>query len=540
MTSFANSEMSQQHKRRWESSGKPPIRSIDGRISSSAGGREGETSASRPMSASTSNASSKRASRLDISLVATGAEKSEASSDDSDYEGNMFVAGNASSLSTISKLPPITKNSNASLSRINSSSSKSSISSRSLSQKSIIKKKSVTSVDGGTDALDTTETNRNSNNISSHDTKDLPIVDNESSLPKNSQGLQEANSKKDTTTSKKSNKPVWGQRKGAKLVSKVLSKGQPGNKPNAPKKGIENESSLGVKSENHPGNNTSTHSKPTDKKLGRKGRMSKVEGQTVEVPLVFIPQNEVLLARTEDSLNYMMPETPLGLPLSSPRVTESSTNRSRSASSSSSTDSNSTESSSSDESSSSSASSSLSDENNDILEGVEKDRGIEPREVKEDLDIEKMNVDTFQTTQEPILKEISIPIKSEKAEKNDQTVERKGDNIDETLKSNPLTRLSISQYNLFSNTAGAFRGPGDIYYKFILGGKSVRPGAKRMKKVKIQEVELGKLDEILVEKAKHQTTLWNHKSVSKLREKHKDYLNTSITNKVINLEQTRA
>jgi hypothetical protein len=121
-----------------------------------------------------------------------------------------------------------------------------------------------------------------------------------------------------------------------------------------------------------------------------------------------------------------------------------------------------------------------------------------------------------------------------------ERVEKRKQDREAAMKNNPLIKLNLSQYNLFSTTAGAFRGPGDIYYKFILGGKSVRPGAKKLKTAKVAEVDLGKLDEILVYQAKTHTTLWNHKSVSKLREKHKEFLQTSINQKVINLEQIRA
>lgn len=107
-------------------------------------------------------------------------------------------------------------------------------------------------------------------------------------------------------------------------------------------------------------------------------------------------------------------------------------------------------------------------------------------------------------------------------------------------KINPLTKLNISQYDLFSSTAGGFRGPGDVYYKFVLGGKSVRAGAKRLKNHQIREVEMGRLDELLVEKSKIHTTLWNHKSVARLREKHKDVVSNQISDKVTELEQIRA
>ncbi|KAJ3355895.1 hypothetical protein HDU91_005615 [Kappamyces sp. JEL0680] len=108
------------------------------------------------------------------------------------------------------------------------------------------------------------------------------------------------------------------------------------------------------------------------------------------------------------------------------------------------------------------------------------------------------------------------------------------------MRNNPLLKLNLSQYNLFSSTAGAFRGPGDVYYKFVLGGKSVRPGAKRQRNRKLADIDMGRMDEILVDKTRTHATLWNHKSVSKLREKQKEYINDTINEKVAKLEQMRA
>ncbi|KAJ3317221.1 hypothetical protein HDV06_001835 [Boothiomyces sp. JEL0866] len=110
------------------------------------------------------------------------------------------------------------------------------------------------------------------------------------------------------------------------------------------------------------------------------------------------------------------------------------------------------------------------------------------------------------------------------------------------IKPNPLLKMSLSQYNLFSNTAGTFRGPGDPYFAFVLGGKSVRPGAKRYKSVKLSEINEGKADEILVDKNANRfnTSSWNHRALTRLRKRYREVVSDEIDRKVGSLEETRA
>jgi hypothetical protein len=108
--------------------------------------------------------------------------------------------------------------------------------------------------------------------------------------------------------------------------------------------------------------------------------------------------------------------------------------------------------------------------------------------------------------------------------------------------SNPLTKLRLSQYNLFSSTAGPFRGPGDPYYKFVLGGRNIRQGAKLLAKHKVAEVDQGKYDEILIDKSanRYNTAAYNHRTLFKLRDRQKEIIETGIDSKVDNLEKMRA
>jgi hypothetical protein len=114
--------------------------------------------------------------------------------------------------------------------------------------------------------------------------------------------------------------------------------------------------------------------------------------------------------------------------------------------------------------------------------------------------------------------------------------------VKKSPKLNPLTKLRISQYNLFSSTAGAFRGPGDPYYKFVVGGKSVRQGAQLVQRFNVSEVDHGKLDELLVDKSttRYNTVAQNHQTLYKMRDKTKKDIEHSIHSKVDDLEKTRA
>jgi hypothetical protein len=120
----------------------------------------------------------------------------------------------------------------------------------------------------------------------------------------------------------------------------------------------------------------------------------------------------------------------------------------------------------------------------------------------------------------------------------------KADAIDSNIIApNPFQKLRASQYNLFSRTAGPFRGPGDAYYKFVLGGKSIRQGGKVLQKQKMAEVDFGKMDEILVDKKgpnRFATAAWNYRALGKLRDRQKELIGESIQKKMDTLEQTRA
>lgn len=112
----------------------------------------------------------------------------------------------------------------------------------------------------------------------------------------------------------------------------------------------------------------------------------------------------------------------------------------------------------------------------------------------------------------------------------------------ELPKLNPLTRLSASQYNMFSITAGPFRGPGDAYYRFVLGGKSIRQCAKKLKTKKLSEIDRGKFDEILVDKkpSRFKNAARNDRSLTRMRDKQKEVVLKSIDRKMVSLEKTRA
>ncbi|KAJ3269370.1 hypothetical protein HDV01_001484 [Terramyces sp. JEL0728] len=109
-------------------------------------------------------------------------------------------------------------------------------------------------------------------------------------------------------------------------------------------------------------------------------------------------------------------------------------------------------------------------------------------------------------------------------------------------KPNPLLKMSVSQYNLFSNTAGTFRGPGDPYFAFVLGGKSVRPAAKKYKSMKLTEINDGKADEILIDKNANRfnTSSWNYRALTRLRKRYKEVVSDEVDRKVGSLEETRA
>ncbi|KAJ2998123.1 hypothetical protein HDV02_004800 [Globomyces sp. JEL0801] len=102
-------------------------------------------------------------------------------------------------------------------------------------------------------------------------------------------------------------------------------------------------------------------------------------------------------------------------------------------------------------------------------------------------------------------------------------------------KLNPLTRLRASKYNLFSNTAGPFRGPGDAYYKFVMGGRSIRPGAKKYKSLRLSEVDTGQMDGLLIDKTSNRfnTAAWNIRALTRLRQKHKSGISKDVDKKQI-------
>jgi hypothetical protein len=143
----------------------------------------------------------------------------------------------------------------------------------------------------------------------------------------------------------------------------------------------------------------------------------------------------------------------------------------------------------------------------------------------------------------PPKEEVKTPIEAVRPNTDYKDCEELGlDPNERKCNSNPLTKLRLSQYNLFSSTAGPFRGPGDPYYKFVLGGRNIRQGAKLLAKHKVAEVDQGKYDEILIDKSanRYNTAAYNHRTLFKLRDRQKEIIETGIDSKVDNLEKMRA
>jgi hypothetical protein len=107
---------------------------------------------------------------------------------------------------------------------------------------------------------------------------------------------------------------------------------------------------------------------------------------------------------------------------------------------------------------------------------------------------------------------------------------------------NPMTRMRGSLYNLFSSVTTPFRGPGDAYYKFVLGGKSVRGGAKRLQQLKCHEIDKGKYDKFMVSAAAGKVKVPERhiRAIRKERDRHKDAIRDILSNKANTLEKSRA
>jgi hypothetical protein len=158
-----------------------------------------------------------------------------------------------------------------------------------------------------------------------------------------------------------------------------------------------------------------------------------------------------------------------------------------------------------------------------------------------------VNEDAIEPSTEGVPPEPTEPTEPvEKVESADtssvKTSQEQISELEKKAMGNPLTKLRFSQYNLFSTTAGPFRGPGDPYYKFVLGGRSIRQGAKLLQKYKTAEVDQGKFDELLIDKSlnRYSTPAYNHKTLFKMRDKKKQSIELAIHSKVDNLEKMRA
>jgi hypothetical protein len=491
--------MSQSH--RWDSSSKPPLRNTESRISSA--GRKPHESDARSVSTPSIGGDSKRASRIALHADAD-------SSSESDIETKLTISA--------SKLPPITRSNT--LSRSSSKSSSASLHRRKPAAKQ--KKVEVNNDDiyvtyqsslpsaedkSPVDSKDQTpETNKTDEEMTT--SNDILSIEGQKKVKKSD------TKNNNTKISSKATKPLWGTKPAGKRGSKATKQSLNPDK---------DDSSASLKESQAI---QDTESVKTEKKKKGRKKASQNDNSASHIP----PTLNIPHQTKESSQNRIGPSADRQKTNESADSNESKElsdlNTSRSAfstshaSDSESSASDSLESSESSKSSSASSVTSDVEESEDVMSLIDKDQDSPCNIITEDSEqpLHLMN----------IIANKKVHHAKKRAAKDD------------SQRINPLTRLNVSQYNLFSNTAGAFHGPGDVYYKFVLGGKSVRPGAKKMKKVKIREVELGKLDEILVEKSKYQATMWNYRSVTKLRERHKEFLNDSITDKVIALEQTRA
>jgi hypothetical protein len=161
---------------------------------------------------------------------------------------------------------------------------------------------------------------------------------------------------------------------------------------------------------------------------------------------------------------------------------------------------------------------------------------VHSKKKKSDSTSDSSDTDTCDSESDRITVASDIPINK----KNESNV----DANDATITApNPFHKLGASKYNLFSSTAGPFRGPGDAYYRFVLGGKSIRQGGKILQKQQMTQVDYGKMDEILVDKKgsnRFATAAWNFRALGKLRDRQKELIGESIQKKMDTLEQTRA
>nr|KAJ3422390.1 hypothetical protein HK105_008309 [Polyrhizophydium stewartii] len=108
------------------------------------------------------------------------------------------------------------------------------------------------------------------------------------------------------------------------------------------------------------------------------------------------------------------------------------------------------------------------------------------------------------------------------------------------LHSNPLTALTGSQLNLLGNTTGTFRGPGDVYARFLMGGRSIRIGARRALAAALHATEIGAMDEFLIDKNLGRSNASkNPRAIERLRKKYKETLKQRMIQKVQTLEETR-
>ncbi|KAI8927692.1 hypothetical protein BC831DRAFT_510596 [Entophlyctis helioformis] len=106
---------------------------------------------------------------------------------------------------------------------------------------------------------------------------------------------------------------------------------------------------------------------------------------------------------------------------------------------------------------------------------------------------------------------------------------------------NPLSALTGSQLNLLSSTTGNFRGPGDVYARFLMGGRNIRISARRALAAALHATETGAMDEFLVDKnaSRINAVAKNPRAIERLRKKHKELLKHQMVHKVETLEETR-
>ena len=104
-------------------------------------------------------------------------------------------------------------------------------------------------------------------------------------------------------------------------------------------------------------------------------------------------------------------------------------------------------------------------------------------------------------------------------------------------------KLTSTQLNLLGNATGSFRGPGDPYVRFLMGGKSIPASAKRTITNAIHATDAGQMDEILIGKNNGKmsgvTMSKNTGAIERLRKKYKESFKESVMEKVSTLEETR-